>query len=336
MGYGTKAKKLFYLAHLQQQVRCMSIRLVEVGKLEVPKTQGKYETGQLFLHKVFGYRGVILFPWVARLYERTMNLKSKDPLYADNIPISHSNNDEIIDDNSSGKKKSHSDLTYYQALMDERDYSHIRVQPDAVTFLGSAEDPTLYAYPGLDYVNHEDIYPYVSSSEQPIQHKLFENFLTTDLTKVPHLRGNDLLHEWRKKNKKSLEVSDVYRETTDGIQVTVIPFFMGVKAGQHNKTFWWRYCVRLENLTAEPVQLRERDWRIFSSSGTETVRGRGVVGQEPTLSQRKPAFQYSSHVSLRTPRACMWGTFRMGRIDGSLFEIQIPKFPLESKDEEPT
>lgn len=42
----------------------------------------------------------------------------------------------------------------------------------------------------------------------------------------------------------------------------------------------WRYCIRLENLGAEVVQLRERHWRIFSLSGTlETVRGRGVVGR---------------------------------------------------------
>lgn len=42
----------------------------------------------------------------------------------------------------------------------------------------------------------------------------------------------------------------------------------------------WRYCIRLENLDSEVVQLRERHWRIFSLSGTlETVRGRGVVGR---------------------------------------------------------
>lgn len=42
----------------------------------------------------------------------------------------------------------------------------------------------------------------------------------------------------------------------------------------------WRYCIRLENLGNEVVQLRERHWRIFSLSGTlETVRGRGVVGK---------------------------------------------------------
>lgn len=55
------------------------------------------------------------------------------------------------------------------------------------------------------------------------------------------------------------------------------------------------------------VQLRERHWRIFSLSGTlETVRGRGVVGQEPVLSKGQPAFQYSSHVSLQAPSGHMW------------------------------
>lgn len=71
--------------------------------------------------------------------------------------------------------------------------------------------------------------------------------------------------------------------------------------------FQWRYCIRLENLGEQSVQLRERHWRIFSLSGTlETVRGRGVVGQEPVLSKKSPAFQYSSHVSLQAPSGHMW------------------------------
>ena len=42
----------------------------------------------------------------------------------------------------------------------------------------------------------------------------------------------------------------------------------------------WRYSIRIENLSKEPVSLRERHWRIFSQAGTfETVRGKGVVGQ---------------------------------------------------------
>lgn len=71
--------------------------------------------------------------------------------------------------------------------------------------------------------------------------------------------------------------------------------------------FQWRYSIRLENLGDVEVKLRERNWRIFSLSGTlETVRGRGVIGQEPVLNNRLPAFQYSSHVSLQAPSGHMW------------------------------
>ncbi|KAK8719367.1 hypothetical protein OTU49_000981, partial [Cherax quadricarinatus] len=56
-------------------------RLAEVGKFEPPKLTGKYETGQLFLHRVFGYRGVVLFPWLARVYDRDVPNKKESNKY---------------------------------------------------------------------------------------------------------------------------------------------------------------------------------------------------------------------------------------------------------------
>lgn len=53
------------------------IRLIEVGQLNVPKPIEKYETGQLFFHRIFGYRGVILFPWLARVYDRDVVIKAE-------------------------------------------------------------------------------------------------------------------------------------------------------------------------------------------------------------------------------------------------------------------
>jgi len=55
-------------------IKCL-YRLAEVGKLETPKLQGEYETGQLILHRVLGYRGVILFPWLAKIYDRDISNK---------------------------------------------------------------------------------------------------------------------------------------------------------------------------------------------------------------------------------------------------------------------
>ncbi|KPJ14793.1 Polymerase delta-interacting protein 2 [Papilio machaon] len=312
-------------------------RLAEVGKLETPKTTGKYDTGQLILHKVFGYRGVILFPWLARVYDRDATNKKE---YAETANPSETG-DTLSNVGKEVKGRTH---TFYQVLIDTRDAPYIRAQTEAVTFLGNQESSrSLYAIPGLDYVAHDDIIPYTSLERVPLQHELFDKFLMSQSrqrqvssTKAnPPFIAQETLRAWQKKNHPWLELSDVHRETTEGVRVTVIPFYMGSRESQNSAVYWWRYCIRLENLGAQAVQLRERHWRIFSLSGTlETVRGRGVVGQEPVLARHAPAFQYSSHVSLQAPSGHMWGTFRMEREDGYTFDCRIPPFSLESKPDE--
>ncbi|XP_064612065.1 polymerase delta-interacting protein 2-like [Liolophura sinensis] len=303
----------------------LSTRLSEVGVLETPRIQGQYDTGQLFLHRVFGYRGIILFPWMARVYDRDIA----------NKPDEDKTN---LDDHATvvGKEVKGKTHTYYQVLIDGRDCPYIRAQTEAVTFLGNQDNSrALYAIPGLDYVSHEDILPYASTERHPIHHELFDKFLLHDPGSTPQFIPRETLRAWQEKNHPWLELSDVHRETTEGIRVTVIPFYMGSRESQQTHVYWWRYCVRLENLGEETVQLRERHWRIFSLSGTlETVRGRGVVGQEPVLSKELPAFQYSSHVSLQAPSGHMWGTYKMERRDGSSYDCRIPPFSLESKYED--
>lgn len=47
-----------------------------------------------------------------------------------------------------------------------------------MTFLGNQDSSrSLYAIPGLDYVAHEDILPYVSAEKSPLNHELFDKFL---------------------------------------------------------------------------------------------------------------------------------------------------------------
>lgn len=299
-------------------------RLAEVGRLETPKQQGKYDTGQLFLHRVFGYRGVVLFPWLARVYDRDVpNKKEKG-------------GDDAASLNQVGREVKGRTQTYYQVLIDSRDCPYIRAQTEAVTFLGNQENSrSLYAIPGLDYVSHKDVLPYTTTEKQPLSHELFDKFLMYDPDKDPPFSARETLRAWQDKNHPWLELSDVHKETTEAIRITVIPFYMGCREAQNTTVYWWRYCIRLENLGEPTVQLRERHWRIFSLSGTlETVRGRGVVGQEPVLSKSQPAFQYSSHVSLQAPSGHMWGTFRMEREDGYMFDCRIPPFSLESKHED--
>ncbi|EDW68158.1 polymerase delta-interacting protein 2 [Drosophila virilis] len=362
-------------------------KLAEVGRLLEAK-EGKYDTGQLFLHRIFGYRGVILFPWTARVYDRdsdnpkkqttatttptpTQCAKEASPLRVnagssegsgttatsqlDDAPTSWHASNSATDTQratnlgtakttTNGATSSATDAkdvkgktqTFYQVLIDTRDCPYIRAQTEAVTFLGNQDsNRSLYAIPGLDYVAHDDIMPYSSTDKHPLQHELFDKFLTNAPDSEPPFVGQDTLKAWQEKNHPWLDMSDVHKETTENVRITVIPFYMGCRETPASSVYWWRYCIRLENLGELSVQLRERHWRIFSLSGTlETVRGRGVVGQEPILSPRLPAFQYSSHVSLQAPSGHMWGTFRLEREDGYAFDCKIPPFSLESKPDD--
>ena len=112
----------------------------EVGKLEAIKVGGNYDTGQMFLHKVFGYRGVVLFPWLARVYDRDQPHKSgktgKERLLDNDNPNMGAVGKEV-------KGRTH---TYYQVLIDGRDSPYIthRAQTESVTFLGNHSENTRY------------------------------------------------------------------------------------------------------------------------------------------------------------------------------------------------
>lgn len=304
---------------IPQDLRCYCrrkycLKLYAMGKIEEPKLESEaYTAGQMFLHKVFPYRGVVLHPWLARVYDRDQKEKKTTP----------------------GKSRSKTQL-YYQVLVDESDSHHIRAENLSVTFLPpdyvhrNSLFAQPYSIPGVDYVAHEDIIPYTVTEEaKPIQHELFDKFLTpvTDVDKSTKFVAKDALKSFQETNHPWLCLSDVYKETTENIQVTVIPFYMGNQETYHK--YWWRYCIRIENLGKETVQLRDRNWRIFcNSNSVETLQGRGVIGKEPKLSPKSPAFQYNSHVSLESPSGYMWGVFTFEREDGSKFECKIPAFNL--------
>ena len=122
----------------------------------------------------------------------------------------------------------------------------------------------------------------------------------------------------------------MYSETTKSIRVTVVPVFLDEHSSPEDAKYVWAYEVRIENLGDETVQLINRHWSITNSLGqTETVRGPGVVGEQPIL---KPGeyFEYTSGAPLNTPSGLMVGTYQMEDNDGKVFDVSIPAFSLDS------
>ena len=138
-------------------------------------------------------------------------------------------------------------------LIDARDCPYItqRTQTESVTFLGNQSEKNLYAIPGLDYVAHEDIIPYSTRDKAPIQHELFDKFLAPsdiiDKEEDVVFEPQPTLKHWQEKNHPWLELSDVHKETSDNIRVTVIPFYMGFRESQGNNVYWVSDLLQIQS-----------------------------------------------------------------------------------------
>ncbi len=122
-----------------------------------------------------------------------------------------------------------------------------------------------------------------------------------------------------------------YAATTSGITVRVAPRYLDEQSDPEAGEFAWSYHVRVENDTADNVQLLSRHWIITDGRGrTEEVRGDGVVGEQPVIAPGG-AFDYVSGCPLPTPNGTMVGSYTMATRE-TLFEIAIPLFSLDQPD----
>ena len=118
--------------------------------------------------------------------------------------------------------------------------------------------------------------------------------------------------------------------TTRNVHVRVAVSYLPEQSAPLAGRWFWSYHVRIENDGDQPVQLLARHWRIRDSRGGEQeVRGEGVVGETPLI-PAGGSFDYVSGCPLDTPSGSMRGTYRMIADDGSMFDVDIPQFVLNS------
>jgi ApaG protein len=125
----------------------------------------------------------------------------------------------------------------------------------------------------------------------------------------------------------------MFSETTRSITVTVLPSYLEEQSEPSQKHYVWAYRVRIENRSAETVQLRSRHWRITDAFGRLLeVKGAGVVGEMPVLKPGQ-SFEYQSGTPLETSTGVMVGSYRMQTDNGEEFDVKIPLFMLDSPHE---
>jgi ApaG protein len=122
----------------------------------------------------------------------------------------------------------------------------------------------------------------------------------------------------------------MYEAVTHDIRVRVTPAYVEERSAPAESYYFWAYTVDIVNEGNETVQLRTRYWRIVDGTGrTEEVRGPGVVGQTPVIPPGS-SFSYTSGCPLKTASGIMSGSYQMTDSAGTLFDIAIPAFSLDS------
>ena len=121
----------------------------------------------------------------------------------------------------------------------------------------------------------------------------------------------------------------MYRATTNGIQITVVPAFMAEQSAPQSGRYFWSYTIEIANIGDETVTLRSRYWKITDGNGqVREVRGEGVVGEQPDIAPGS-SFTYTSGCPLETPQGIMVGAYVMEGPAGEMFTVDIPAFSLD-------
>jgi ApaG protein len=92
--------------------------------------------------------------------------------------------------------------------------------------------------------------------------------------------------------------------------------------------WFFLYTIRVTNEGRHTVQLISRQWIITDQDGeVETVKGPGVVGEQPVLAPGQ-SFEYTSFCPLTTPIGSMHGSYQMVAANGESFDAEIAPFSL--------
>lgn len=124
----------------------------------------------------------------------------------------------------------------------------------------------------------------------------------------------------------------MYSAKTEGIEVSVEPFYLEDRSDPAEGHYVWAYRVTIANNSKAAAQLVSRYWNITDANGrVEEVAGDGVVGEQPRLGPGD-SYQYTSGCPLSTPSGIMVGHYTMADINGRTFDVAIPAFSLDVPD----
>jgi ApaG protein len=117
---------------------------------------------------------------------------------------------------------------------------------------------------------------------------------------------------------------------TRGFTVRVSVSYLFEQSEPLRHRWFWAYHIRIENDSNMAAQLMTRHWEITDARGAmNIVDGDGVIGEQPLI-DLGGSYDYVSGCPLGTTSGSMVGSFQMIGEDGSVFDIDIPRFTMQA------
>jgi ApaG protein len=116
---------------------------------------------------------------------------------------------------------------------------------------------------------------------------------------------------------------------TPEISIEVIANHIADMEIQKPYQYFFSYQITILNRSIQPVQLVSRYWQILDGGlHEETVKGLGVVGQQPIL-EPNTSFTYTSGCPLMSEFGKMSGHYTfLNLTTQETFQVEIPAFSL--------
>lgn len=127
---------------------------------------------------------------------------------------------------------------------------------------------------------------------------------------------------------KSGEMAGMDNDDKYRVNIAAQVNYLAEQSDEAEGRFVFAYTIQLTNAGLVAVQLISRHWVITDANHhIQEVRGKGVVGEQPSLKPGQ-SFEYSSGTVLATQVGTMTGSYQMRAEDGTEFDAPIPQFVL--------
>ena len=84
----------------------------------------------------------------------------------------------------------------------------------------------------------------------------------------------------------------------NGIKINVLSEYIPERSNPLKKRYFFAYLITIQNTSNSPAKLISRYWHITDAEGNiEEIRGPGVVGYQPRLTQDE-SFEYTKILAL--------------------------------------